>query len=67
MKPHFIGYRHVGYVDRGKMGVEMFDANGAQIGVTASTKRARDFLRSRERVARLYGRDPGRYDRNIYS
>jgi hypothetical protein len=67
MKPHYIGYRLVGYIDHGPYGTQMFHPNGEMYGVTYNRERAREGLRDTDAFVRKYDRDPGRYQRNLYT
>jgi hypothetical protein len=67
MKPHYIGYRLVGYIDHGPYGTQMFHPNGDMYGVTYNRERARDALRDSDRFIRKWNREPERYRRNLYT
>jgi len=54
MKPHYHGYTRIGYVEKMKYGVHMFNPSGQIKGITGSEEKAREYLRGVYRVSRNY-------------
>lgn len=67
MKPHYIGYRLVGYIDHGPYGTQMFRPDGNIYGITYNRQRAREGLRDTDAFVRKYNREPEIYRRNLYA